>query len=198
MVFADAAMPPEDESSVGPGAGASTETVSQESSSIMSWAWDGVVEAWNTGVAWIKWAVESIFETFISCLDWIIGQLIEMVLFVLDLLPTLNIPDSFNKGVTQFANFGQVMNSILPFVVHHHLHRDLYHHHSLSYRKIHGSARGHLRSYKNAIISHSRQTTKRQDLLLRFVAVTEIRGLGTLRNCERPALSEKAVHEYTA
>ncbi len=116
MVFADAAMPPEDESSVGPGAGASTETVSQESSSIMSWAWDGVVEAWNTGVAWIKWAVESIFETFISCLDWIIGQLIEMVLFVLDLLPTLNIPDSFNKGVTQFANFGQVMNSILPFV----------------------------------------------------------------------------------
>jgi hypothetical protein len=58
---------------------------------------------------------EWLFEFVLACGDSLVGLCIDMVLWLFDkVLPAIDMPQGFEQGVTNFIQFGMLLNEILP------------------------------------------------------------------------------------
>jgi hypothetical protein len=75
----------------------------------------------STIVSYCEWLLESwwnwnkwVWEISWRLVDDVVSIGLEMLTWLLDKMPSVDIPEGFNQGVTYFVQFGMLLNEILP------------------------------------------------------------------------------------
>jgi hypothetical protein len=81
--------------------------------------WESVTstieQIWDLLQDFISYLGHLLWETFLSCGDFLVGFGLDMLMWFFDtLLPDINMPSGFDQGVTYFIQFGMLLNEILP------------------------------------------------------------------------------------
>lgn len=82
------------------------------------WLWDMFEWSFEGFCSWLLdwfwWYLKYSFDLAVSYADWLVETSHEILFWILDMLPPIELPEGFEKGLEYFVSYGMILNKVLP------------------------------------------------------------------------------------